>query len=240
MSLQAIILAGGFGTRLRRVIGDMPKPMAPVAGKPFLEHVLSELERQGFVNVVLAVGHRKELIREYFGHSFGRIRIDYSEETRPLGTGGAIRSALRLTAPAPCFVLNGDTWIRLDFAAMGQAHEARFADLSIAVRHVSDAGRFGALQIRRDRVVGFVEKGHAGPGFVNAGVYILAQGIFAGLALEEEFSFERDFLSQHVSALKPLAFPSAGEFFDIGVPEDYWRARTFLESNERAGYASVS
>jgi len=228
VSLRAIILAGGLGTRLRSEVGDTPKVMAPVAGRPFLEHLLGQLEAQGFGEVILAVGYRKEAIAAHFGASFDGISLRYSEEHTPLGTGGAIRQALLLAGPGPCFVLNGDTWLELNHADMLRAHLARGARLSIAVRLVPEVARFGALRIEGSRVTRFEEKGRAGPGFVNAGVYLLQDDLLSGALLPEAFSFEADFLAARLPSLAPLAYPTEGQFIDIGVPEDYRRAQALL------------
>lgn len=228
MSLQAVVLAGGLGTRLRATVGDVPKVLAPVAGRPFLEHVLADLDRQGFRRVVLAVGYRREVIRARLGAAFGRLALAYSEETEPLGTGGAVRRAQGLAASGPCFLLNGDTWLDLDYPAMLAAHVRSGAKVSMAVREVPDVGRFGALELTRGRVTRFREKGAAGPGVINAGVYLLDGDVFAGFDLPEAFSLEKDFLQPHLGALAPLAFQATGRFIDIGVAEDYQRAQTLL------------
>jgi D-glycero-alpha-D-manno-heptose 1-phosphate guanylyltransferase len=174
VSLQAIVLAGGLGTRLRGVIGDLPKTMARVAGRPFLEHVLNELVGQRFGRVVLAVGYRRDVIKQHFGGTYRALTLDYAEEAEPLGTGGALRQALQFMGTEPCFVLNSDTWAELDYAAMLEMHRRAAAQLTIAVRAVEDVQRFGAVEVHNDRVCRFAEKGHRGPGFINAGTYLLA------------------------------------------------------------------
>jgi D-glycero-alpha-D-manno-heptose 1-phosphate guanylyltransferase len=232
VTLRAVILAGGLGTRLRPAVGDTPKVMAPVAGRPFLEHVLGQLDAQGFVEVVLAVGYRKELIAAHFGASFRGLSLRYSEEQAPLGTGGAVRKALPLAGPGPCFVLNGDTWLALDHADMLRAHLASGAMLSMAVRAVPDVARYGAVRLEDSRVTRFEEKGRTGPGFINAGVYLLQPDLLAGPHLPEAFSFEADFLAARLPALAPLAWIADGPFIDIGIPEDYQRAQAMFARGE--------
>lgn len=232
MSLRAVILAGGLGTRLRPAVGDTPKVMAPVAGRPFLEHVLGRLEAHGFEQVVLAVGYRKEAVIGHFGASFGRIALRYSEEQAPLGTGGAIRRALPLAGPGPCFVLNGDTWLALDHAGMLRAHLAGGTALTMAVRPVPDVARYGAVRVEGARVTRFEEKGGTGPGLVNAGVYLLQPELLSGEHLPEAFSFETDFLAARLAALAPLAWVADGPFVDIGIPADYQRAQAMFERGE--------
>jgi D-glycero-alpha-D-manno-heptose 1-phosphate guanylyltransferase len=225
LSLQALVLAGGLGTRLRSVVGDVPKVLAPVAGRPFLEHVLADLDARGFRQVVLAVGFQGKRVVEHFGATFGRMRLEYSEEREPLGTGGAVRLGLEVARPGPCFVLNGDTWLDLDYAEMLKVHLSLEARVTMAVRAVTDVARYGALEIRDGRVVRFAEKGATGPGLINAGTYVLDRSLFAAQDLPPAFSLERDFLAPRIEALSPVAFATAGGFVDIGVPEDYARAQ---------------
>lgn len=223
--MQAVLLAGGLGTRLRSVVADRPKVMADIAGRPFLEHLLDRLQEQGVARVTLAVGYRHEDIVDHFGDSYRGVALRYSIETEPMGTGGAIRLALALQAAGPSFVLNADTWLELDMPAMLAAHIAAQAPMSMAVRCLPDVGRFGALDIADGRVRGFFEKGRHGPGVINAGVYLVRQECLEGLGLPERFSFESDYLMPFVARLHPLAFATQGDFIDIGVPEDYERAR---------------
>lgn len=223
--MQAVLLAGGLGTRLRSVVADRPKVMAEVAGRPFLEHLLSRLASQGVTRVVLAVGYLRECIVDHFGDAWGGLAIAYSVEHEPLGTGGAVKQSLGLAGPGPCFVLNADTWLDFDMRAMLAAHRQAASRLTMAVRPLDEVGRFGALEIEGGRVVGFHEKGRSGPGAINAGVYLMDATAFDGLGLPERFSIETDFLVPQVSRLRPLAFEVHGDFIDIGVPEDYERAQ---------------
>ena len=223
--MQAVLLAGGLGTRLRSVVADRPKVMADVAGKPFLEQLLGRLAQQGVQRVVLAVGYLHEQITAHFGDSFSGMALHYSVEDSPLGTGGAVQQALQHAAAAPCFVLNADTWLDLDMQAMLRAHQAAQAAVSMAVRHVDDVGRFGALNVQGGHVLGFIEKGRQGPGHINAGVYLLPPDAFQGLGLPPRFSIETDYLMPQVGRLRPLAFEVTGDFIDIGLPEDYARAQ---------------
>jgi D-glycero-alpha-D-manno-heptose 1-phosphate guanylyltransferase len=229
MTMEAIVLAGGLGTRLRSVVADLPKPMAPVAGRPFLAWLLDELAQVGFTKAILAVGYKHETIQQYFGDRHGQMELVYSIETEPLGTGGALKQALTLATAPQVFVINGDTHITLNYQAMRQAHEQAKAKLTIAACAVPDVGRFGAMDIdSQGHVAGFFEKGRTGPGHINGGVYLLAKNLLANHPLPEKFSFENDFLLPNLVAIKPLAFLTEGAFLDIGVPEDYARAAEFL------------
>ncbi len=222
--MEAVILAGGFGTRLRAVVPDLPKPLAPVAGRPFLAILLAELARQGFTRAVLAVGYRHEQIRAEFGECFQGIELAYAVEETPLGTGGAIRQASRLCNGEEMFVLNGDSFVELDYAEMLSRHRAAHAHLSICAVAVPDVGRYGQLVIEDGHVTGFAEKGGSGAGRINAGVYLFAPRLIQGEDLPEAFSFEQDFLTPRLHELHPCAFMANGLFIDIGVPEDYARA----------------
>jgi len=223
--VQAIVLAGGLGTRLRGVVPDLPKPLAPVSGRPFLAIVLEQLRSQGFSLAVLSVGFRHELIRQAFGERFGGLAIDYAVEDRPLGTGGAIRLAARACSEPDVFVLNGDSYADLDFADMQARHCEAHVPLTVCAVEVPDAARYGRILVRDDRITGFSEKGAAGPGLINAGIYLMSRNLLAVPELPEVFSFERDVLEARLADLRPLAYQTRGRFIDIGVPEDYARAQ---------------
>jgi D-glycero-alpha-D-manno-heptose 1-phosphate guanylyltransferase len=235
LDLQAIVLAGGLGTRLRSVVPDLPKPMASVGERPFLAYVLDQLAEAGFASIVLAVGFRHEPIREYFGASYRGVAVSYSVETEPLGTGGAIRLASGKVRAGDVFVLNGDTYLGLDYRAMLDAHRKSRALLSIAVCEVADVARFGALVVERGIVRGFREKGRSGAGWINAGTYVLGEEVRARLPRQGAFSFEQQVLMRRVEELRPLAFPTSGPFIDIGVPEDYARAAGLLKESRSRG-----
>ena len=223
--MQAIILAGGLGTRLRGVVPDLPKPLAPVAGRPFLAIVLEQLRTQGFASAVLSVGYRHELIRQAFGDRFGGLALGYVIEDRPLGTGGAIRLAARACSEADVFVLNGDSYADLDFADMRARHGEARVPLTVCAVEVPDAARYGRVLVHDSRITGFSEKGTAGPGLINAGIYLMRRNLLEEPELPEVFSLERDVLEARVGELRPLAYLTRGRFIDIGVPDDYARAQ---------------
>jgi D-glycero-alpha-D-manno-heptose 1-phosphate guanylyltransferase len=223
--MQAIVLAGGLGTRLRGVVPDLPKPMAPVAGRPFLAWILDRLVDSGFERVVLAVGYRHEAIRNHFGDAYRGVALQYSVEDRPMGTGGAIRLAADRVTATPVFVLNGDTYLDLDYRAMLKAHPRGGGQMTVAGSEVADVSRYGALDLKDGHIVGFREKGHAGPGVINAGTYLLSAGILERIPRGEVFSLEQQLLVPMVSEIRPGAFVTEGMFIDIGVPEDFARAQ---------------
>lgn len=230
--MDAIVLAGGLGTRLRGVVDDLPKPMASVCGRPFLAFVLDQLADGGFTTVALATGYRHDAIRSYFGADYRGLALRYSVESEPLGTGGAIRLACGNIAGHDVFVLNGDTYLELDFRAMLAAHAGAAAELTVAIRQVPDVARYGTLELSDDRVQAFLEKGRSGAGWINAGTYILGPKARARLRPHGAFSFEQDLLVPETSSIRPLAFRSSGRFIDIGTPEDYARAQTLFRSPE--------
>jgi NDP-sugar pyrophosphorylase family protein len=223
--MQAIVLAGGLGTRLRSVVADLPKPMAPVAGRPFLAWILDRLAQAGFGRVVLAVGYRHEIIEQHFGAAYRGIDLHYSVEAQPLGTGGALRLAADHVDRWPVFVLNGDTFLELDYRSMLDAHLKGSEQMSLAVCEVPDAGRYGTLELQDGHVHGFLEKGRSGPGVINGGTYLLSQGVLEKIPRDVPFSFEQQLLVPEVSAIRPAAFVTDGLFIDIGVPDDYARAQ---------------
>ena len=222
--MEAIVLVGGLGTRLRGVVGDVPKPMAPVQGRPFLTFLLDQLVAAGFDRAIFAAGYRYEAIRSYFGEDYRGLALSYSVELEPLGTGGAIRLACAQASARDIFVLNGDTYVELDLRAMLGAHVHGGAQLTMAVCQVPEVARYGALVVSDGIVRGICEKGKSGPGCVNAGMYVLGPELTDRLP-HGAFSFEQDVLMPEVKSIRPLAFPTAGLFIDIGVPEDYARAQ---------------
>lgn len=226
--MEAIILAGGLGTRLAARVSGMPKAMAPVAGRPFLEILLNQLRRNGCTRVLLSVGYLSSVIREHFGSSFGEMQIEYSIEEAPLGTGGAIRRTLKLAREDAVLVLNGDTFLDADYAEMLRFHRAAGGAMSMAIVHQPDIARYGGVVVREGRVAGFEEKGRSGPGWINAGAYVLNRNIDWPAGLAEKFSFEKDVMMPHVAELAPAAFAVNCFFLDIGVPEDYDRAQKEL------------
>ncbi len=232
--MDAIVLVGGFGTRLSQVLPDVPKPMAPINEKPFLAYLLTYLAKQGMRRVVLPVHYKREQIMSYFGAQFQGLSIDYVVEEKPLGTGGAIQNALQQVGwQDTVFVLNGDTFVRLEYARWFKEYQTQSALFSMALRQVDDAGRYGHVTVKDETVTAFCEKGTAGPGLINAGVYLFKPALLLEQGLPEAFSFETDFLMPKVALIKPKAFIADDYFIDIGIPSDYARAQVDLPSLEQ-------
>jgi len=226
--LEAIILAGGFGTRLQSRLDGIPKPMVQVAGQPFLQILVDRLVDAGFGRVILSVGHLASVIQDHFGVSWRGVPVDYVVEDAPLGTGGAIRKSMERVSEPEAFVLNGDTWLEVDYARMNELHERSHARITLALSRVADMARFGGVELRDQKVVSFIEKGQTGPGFINGGVYVLAKDFPWPVNLPERFSFETDILLPLLPSLNHAVYVSSGRFIDIGVPEDLDRAQAEL------------
>lgn len=225
--MQAIILAGGFGTRLKSVTGDAPKPLAPVAGRPFLCWLLEYMAGQGVTDAVLCVHHQSQAIISYFGSGYAGIRLDYSYEEKPLGTGGAIQRALCKLAPRkPVLALNGDSLVKVDYRLMLARHHHHKRSLTIAGTRVSDCSRYSRLSVLNGLITRYDTLGDASPGDVSVGVYMLSPEVFDAFDLPEAFSFERDFLAVRAPSLRPAVYQGVNYFIDIGVPADYARAQT--------------
>lgn len=224
--MKAIVLAGGLGTRLASVTSDIPKPMALIGSRPFLEYLLDFLVEQGVEQAVLAVSHKWEVIRGHFGDTYRGMPLNYSVEEQPLGTGGAIRQALESITDDEVVVLNGDTLFRIDLEGMVNIHRNGGARLSIALKKVSDSGRFGRVEVSADGVItSFLEKSTGGPGWINGGIYMLNRDLFADFPMPARFSFEQDLVEPGIDRIQPRAFQSDAYFIDMGIPEDYARAR---------------
>jgi D-glycero-alpha-D-manno-heptose 1-phosphate guanylyltransferase len=223
--MEAIVLAGGRGTRLASVIHDLPKVMAPIHGRPFLEFLLHRLRLNGIHRVILSVGYLAECVHDHFGEKFEGLELAYSVEQKPLGTGGAVRKALKMANSDALCVMNGDTFADLDFSRMLANHIRMGAEVSLAVVEVSDCARYGNVLIEDGRVTEFQEKGRVGPGLISLGAYVLNRDVFAPYDLPDVFSIEMDFFVPHLNTIRPLAFVTSGYFIDIGVPEDFVRAQ---------------
>lgn len=226
---EAVVLAGGLGTRLRSVVSDVPKPMASISGRPFLELLMGNLGRNGFTRVVLSVGYMADAIIGHFGDSWRGLQLAYAVEDMPLGTGGAIREALGRCESSHVHVFNGDTYLDLDCDATERVWTACREPVIVA-RQVEDTARYGRLEVDADhRIVHFLEKdASGGAGLINAGCYLLPRGIVADFPDAERFSFESDYLRDAVSSRVFRALPTDAEFIDIGTPEDYARAQIML------------
>lgn len=225
MKKSAIILAGGKGTRLQSVVNELPKPMAPVAAKPFLWYLLSWLNNYGYQEVVLSVGYMHNKISSVFGESFGSMQIKYAIEETPLGTGGGIVLAEQMLENDRYTLLNGDSMILVDLDQMAQTFENHRWQVLICSRHMLQPARYGTLELDDNRIQAFAEKDpRLAEGWINAGLYMLTKGLLP-FKTGEAFSFEQDFLETSCNKVKMGVFKSGDYFIDIGIPEDYFKAQ---------------
>jgi D-glycero-alpha-D-manno-heptose 1-phosphate guanylyltransferase len=221
--MQAIILAGGLGTRLRSVFSDAPKPMAPINGKPFLSILLRYLKSLGVVEVILSVGYKANIVSDYYLNEFEGMTIRYSHETESLGTGGAIRNALNECTENPVLVVNGDTYVEFNLEEASRVWSIS-GNPVIFARSVDDVSRFGAIGVKDECITSFGEKVSRGSGLINAGVYLIPNNLFEGQRLPTKFSFE-EYLGVDVRERRYSVIEVSGEFIDIGTPEDFLRAQ---------------
>ncbi len=225
--MEAIVLAGGLGTRLRTVVPDVPKPMAPVSGRPFLEILLTMLATKRFERIVLSLGHLSKAVVRHFGDTFAGMELVYEIERAPLGTGGALRCAMSRCEADHVYVINGDTFLDLEVDAVEAQWQCERVPIIVA-KEVPDTSRYGRLTVTEGFVTGFVEKGVAASGLINAGYYVFPIDIAEAFPGQATFSLEVDFLATAIAKRRFRIFVSRGRFVDIGVPEDYARAQLEL------------
>lgn len=218
--IEAIILAGGFGTRLREVVSEVPKPMAPIGDKPFLSYLLDRLETQGVERVILSVGYMSEKIIGYFGDRYKSIEIIYAIEERPLGTGGAVKKCLEYCLNSEIYVMNGDTYSEINLKGMKLLRE-NSKDIVLGAIKVDDISRYGSIKIDNGLLEAFNEKGLNGVGWINVGTYLIDKNIFDGYNFQEKFSFEENFLQKFYKKNRVKVYTDCVRFIDIGIPEDY-------------------
>jgi len=227
--VEAIILAGGKGTRLRSVISNIPKPMALVGGRPFLEILLTQLQNKGFTKIILSLGYMADNIVDYFGGSFLGMELVYEIEAFPLGTGGAVSAAIKRCLGDHVYIFNGDTFLDIDVSLAEKFWSSKKQSFLIGCE-VGDTSRYGRLSVAGDKVVGFSEKGVVGRGLINAGCYVIEPEFFMRYQHPPPFSFETDFLETIIIHGLLNILICEGRFIDIGVPEDYARAQIELKN----------
>ncbi|MGD0098820.1 MAG: nucleotidyltransferase family protein [Acidobacteriota bacterium] len=228
-----IILAGGLGRRLGSLISCVPKPMAEINGKPFLAYLFKFLTGQDITEIVLSVGYKSEVIKEHFRDKYDDIAIKYATEDQPLGTGGAIRNALRFVTDEHVFVMNGDTFFPIRFATLFDFHKSKSSRTTLALKFMKNIERYGTVTINGEgRVTGFDGNRYHEAGFINGGIYLISREVFDGIELPDNFSFESDFLKKYYRQKTIYGLPFNDYFIDIGVPHDYERAKTELKRFE--------
>lgn len=229
--MQAVLLAGGFGTRLSSVVNDRPKPMALIGDKPFMEYVVHELTRHGITEIIFAVGYKGSMVEEYFkdGADFS-VKAVYSYEEEPLGTAGAIKNAARFITGDSFFVLNADTFYQMDYSRLMQVKEQADLDMALVLREVPDVSRYGEAVLTGCRLTGFNEKSaDARPGTINGGVYLMKTALLLEIP-EGKVSLENEMIPKWMKEDRRLGgLVNDGYFIDIGIPEDYYKFKEDAE-----------
>lgn len=229
--MQAILLAGGLGTRLRAVVSDRPKPMALIGDKPFMEYVVHELSLHGITNIIFAVGYKGSMVEEYFrdGSGFG-VSVSYAYEEELLGTAGAIKNAGQYVTDDQFFVLNADTFYQMDYGRLAKVMEEGSLDMALVFREVPDISRYGAAVLENGRLTGFNEKSEEKrPGTINGGVYLMKRELLSRIPAGK-VSLEQEMIPEWMKAGAALGgIVNDGYFIDIGVPEDYYKFQSDVQ-----------
>jgi NDP-sugar pyrophosphorylase family protein len=233
--VQAVILAGGLGTRLRPAVADLPKVLAPVLGRPWVLFLLDQLAGAGLRHVVLLTGYKAGQVRDEIGDHYRGMHLTYSTEPTPLGTAGAVRAALPFLTGDAILLMNGDSYCGVNLDALRAFHCRRNADISMVLAQVSDASRFGTVRMDTDeRVIGFDEKTQSGSGWINAGIYFLAKPLIEKIAPHRPVSLEKEMFPRWIGRTAFYAFRTDGPFLDIGTPEWYAQATAFFDPQKAA------
>ena len=229
--MEAIILAGGLGTRLQGVIGEYPKCMAPVNGKPFLSYVLEYLDRQKCTRVILSLGYKYNVIIKWLEDQDLFFEMDYIVENEPLGTGGGIQAAIEEADADNVAVVNGDTMFSVDLQAQLKFHTDKNAATTLALKKMHKFDRYGIVNTDKSGLItSFEEKQYREEALINGGIYIINKEAFLSKQLPEKFSFEKDYLEKFTEEKKFYGYESDSYFIDIGIPEDYARSQQELKT----------
>lgn len=225
---EAIVLAGGLGTRLRQHVPDVPKALAPIAGQPFLAYLLRYLEQAGVSHAIFALGYQAEAIQRWLKQNHWQMQFSLSIEREPLGTGGAIAQAWPHTHSPTVAVLNGDTFFPVSLGDFGSFHTAAGVPVSLALAEVAPADRYGTIEVEGGRVRAFREKEPRPQGWIYGGIALIQAAWWQAHSWPERFSWEA-YLTQQAGRLPIGAYQAHGvPFIDIGVPADYERAQTLI------------
>jgi len=228
-TIDVIILAGGMGTRLKPVISDRPKLLAPVGNRPFLLILLDQISRAGFNRVILCTGHMADQVEAEFGAEYNGLSLIYSREEIPLGTGGALRNAFPLISSETIMVMNGDSFVDTDLNLFLQCFVAKSYDAAIVLKKMNNASRYGLVDVDANGLITtFQEKNtKSGSGWINAGVYLFKKTVIETIPQGRSVSIEREFFSFLVGR-ELYGYCSEGKFIDIGLPESYAAAEEFF------------
>lgn len=226
---EAIILAGGLGTRLRDAVPDLPKCMAPVNGHPFIAYVIKYLQQQGIQRFIFSLGYQSAYFTNFLSDTLPADSYEMVVEKEPLGTGGAIRFAMDKAVTDDIVVVNGDSIFRTDIREQTAFHQSRKALCTLALKPMKDFDRYGVVELNPDQSIAlFREKQQYEKGLINGGVYLVNKAIFTNISFPEKFSFETDYLQKQYHSGGIYGVVYDGYFIDIGIPEDYQKAQTEL------------
>jgi D-glycero-alpha-D-manno-heptose 1-phosphate guanylyltransferase len=226
---EAIILAGGFGTRLKPSVPDLPKAMAPVAGRPFISYVIDSLRMQGVERFIFSLGYKAEVIIKFLSEEYATLDYVFVIEEEPLGTGGAIQLAMGESETGDVVIANGDTLFKIDLSEIYSLHTNQQSETTLALKLLQDFHRYGAVKIDEEgRIKSFHEKKLYKEGLINGGIYVINKEKFLARKLPLKFSFEQDYLERSASEGKFYGSVQSGYFIDIGIPEDYTKAQQDL------------
>ena len=227
MITEAIILAGGLGTRLREAVPGLPKCMAPVAGKPFISYLIDYYAKQGIELFVLSVGYMHEVIEQYLQSEFSKLNYIISREPEPLGTGGAVMQACPLCKTENVLILNGDTLFEVNLPEIASFHETNDAECTLALKEMNNTDRYGVVEMETDgRITSFREKKFYSQSLINGGCYALNVPSFRKQNFPTKFSFEKDYFEKVYNTRRIYGIVQKGYFIDIGIPSDYEKAQT--------------
>jgi D-glycero-alpha-D-manno-heptose 1-phosphate guanylyltransferase len=226
--MEAIILAGGFGERLQSKVKNIPKPMAPINNRPFLDYLLDYLVKNKIKKVIFSVYYKYELIRDHYNNNYKKIKISYSIDSEPLGTGGAIKCALNLANDENIFVINGDTFFDVNLLNLYNKHINNNNDITFSVKPMNNFDRYGIVETNKNgQVISFKEKKYRHYGQIDGGVYLVNKSIINSFGNRVKFSFN-DFIMKNINNLKIGSILCDKVFIDIGTPEDYLKAHRLL------------
>jgi len=226
--MEAIILAGGFGTRLQSRVPNIPKPMAPINNRPFLDYLMDYLIENKVKQVILSVYYKFDLIKNHYRNSYKGMNISYSIDTEALGTGGAIKAALPQLKNDNVFIINGDTYFNVNLSLLFNNHVDNNNDITLSLKPMKDFERYGFVETDSNgQVLSLKEKKYRNYGEIDGGVYLINRNIFNSLEIRKKFSFN-DFIMNNLSNLKVGSLLFDELFIDIGIPEDYDKAYKVL------------
>lgn len=226
---EAIILAGGLGTRLRSVVPELPKCMAPVNGKPFIAYAIEHLKNEGIEKFIFSLGYKHEYFTDFLAEQFSTLTYQLSIEEEPLGTGGAIQFACNKVTEKNIIVTNGDTLFKANIDQLSSFHHQHNADCSLSLKPMNNFERYGVVELNESNAVSsFQEKKFYEKGLINGGVYALNVEQFLNKNLPEKFSFEKDYLEKYYTEEKMFGLIQDEYFIDIGIPADYEKAQREL------------